>query len=254
MKIQLRQNLRKPALIGLLGIIILAGARGDDSTNTPPTSSFRAFMERDYLLGDWCGWRTKLSQKGIDFEFFYAASLPDNLSGGLRRGGIYEGAALLTLDLDSKKLVGYEGGRFHVGSIWTHGEKAFSDNYVGDLNKVNLIDFSHGFRLWELYYEQKLLDNKLTVKAGQLAIDRDFIVPEYYNSIAGVTLLNQTFFYPTMAFNVWDQPFYPVGNHALASTPYGTPGVVVRVDPYPYAYFQLGAYDGNPDTSGSGTR
>ena len=36
---------------------------------------------------------------------------------------------------------------------------------MGDLNKVNLIDFSHGFRLWELYYEQKLLDNKVTLGA-----------------------------------------------------------------------------------------
>jgi porin len=241
----------------LLGALALATAAADetslDKTNNAATSDFRRFMERDYLLGDWFGWRTKLSEKGIDFEFFYAASLPDNLDGGLRRGGIYEGAALLTLDLDSKKLVGYEGGLLHVGSIWTHGEKAFSDNYVGDLNKVNLIDFSHGFRLWELYYQQKFLDGKVTVKAGQMAIDRDFVVPEYYNSLAGVTLLNQTFFYPTMAFNVWDQPYFPVGNHGLASTPYGTPGALVRFDPYPFAYLQVGVYDGNPDTSGSDT-
>jgi porin len=244
----------KLTLTALVYAAALGAASADDTTTNAPSSGLRRFLEQDYLLGDWCGWRTKLSAKGIDFEFFYAASLPDNLDGGYKRGGIYQGAALLTLDLDSEKLAGYHGGMFHVGSIWTHGEKAFSDNYVGDLNKVNLIDFSHGFRLWEMYYQQKFLDDKLTVKAGQLAIDRDFIVPEYYNSIAGVTLLNQTFFYPTMAFNVWDQAFYPKGNHGLATTPYGTPGAVVRVDPVPYAYIQAGVYDGNPDTSGSGTR
>jgi len=106
----------------------------------------------------------------------------------------------------------------------------------------------------ELWYEQKFFDGKVSFKAGQLAIDRDFIVPEYYNSIVGVTLINQTFFYPTMAFNVWDQPFFPVGHHGLASTPYGAPGARLRVDPVPYAYLQVGAYDGNPDTSSSGTR
>ena len=101
----------------------------------------REFLERDYLLGDWGGWRTKLSRKGIDFEFFYGGSVPENLDGGIRRGGVYQGALLMTLDLNSEKLVGYEGGQFHVGSIWLHGEKPFSDKYVGDLNKVNLLDF-----------------------------------------------------------------------------------------------------------------
>ena len=231
----------------------LVASRAQELTNAA-SSDFRRFMERDYLLGDWGGWRTKLSQKGIDFEFFYGGSVPDNLDGGIRRGGVYQGALLMTLDLNSEKLVGYEGGQFHVGSIWLHGEKPFSDKYVGDLNKVNLLDFNNGFRLWELWYEQKFLDGKVSLKAGQMAIDRDFIVPEYYNSIVGVTLLNQTFFFPTMAFNVWDQPFFPVGHHGLASTPYGTPGARLRFDPVPFGYFQVGVYDGLPDRSRSGTR
>jgi porin len=57
-----------------------------------------------------------------------------------------------------------------------------------------------------------------------------------------------------MAFNVYDQPFFPVGKHALASTPYGAPGARLRVDPCEEAYVQVGAYDGNPDFSDSGTR
>jgi porin len=116
-----------------------------------------------------------------------------------------------------------------------------------------MLDFPDTLQLWELWYEQKFLDNKVALKFGQLAIDRDFIVPEYYNSLAGITFLNQTFFYPTMAFNVYDQPFFPVGHHALASTPYGTPGVRLRVDPCKHAYFQIGAYDGNPDRHDGGT-
>src|SRR5438105_14773807 len=100
----------------MLGVLSFTKSKADENTNAA-SSGFRRFMERDYLLGDWGGWRTKLSRKGIDFEFFYAASLPDNLDGGIKRGGIYQGAALLTLDLDSEKLAGYHGGRFHAGSI-----------------------------------------------------------------------------------------------------------------------------------------
>ena len=122
---------------------------------------------------------------------------------------------MLTLDLDSKKLVGYEGGRFHVGSIWTHGEKAFSDNYVGDLNKVNLIDFPNAWRLWELWYEQKFCDDRVSLKIGQMAVDQDFLMAEFYNSLASINLLNQTFFYPTLAFNVYNIPGFPGPLHAL---------------------------------------
>jgi porin len=241
----------------LQAVLVLTTFHWPGSASEPAAaeeSDFMRFLTRDYLLGDWGGARTDLSERGVDFEFFYAGSLPSNVDGGLERGSAYQGALLMTLDLDSQKLLGYSGGRVHVGSIWLHGEKPFSERYIGDLNKVNLVDFQNGAWLWELYYEQQFLEDKFLVKFGQLAIDSDFVSPSYYNSVAGLTLLNQTFFFPTMAFNVWDQPFYPVGHHALASTPYGTPGVLLRYNPGPMTYAQFGVYDGKPDTSPPGTR
>ena len=217
-------------------------------------SSLQQFMERDYLSGDWGGLRSDLSKRGIDFEFFYAASLPDNLDGGIRRGAIYQGALLMMLDLDSQKLVGYEGGHFHVGSLWLNGQKPFSDSYVGDLNKVNLIDFPNSLRLWELWYQQQFFDKKLTLKLGQMSVDRDFIVPEYYYSLGSVTLLNQTFFYPTLAFDIWDIPGFPSYHHGLPSTPYAAPGALLRWDPMPQFYAQAAVYGGDPDQSHSGTQ
>ncbi len=212
------------------------------------------FLTQDYLLGDWGGWRKKLSDRGIDFEFLYFGAVPSNVDGGIERGSAYQGALLGMLDLDSQKLAGYQGGHFHVGSLYIHGEDHFSDEHIGDFNKVSLLDLAKGPYLWELWYEQTFLERKLAVKFGQMSIDRDFIVPEYYSSLASINFLNQTFFYPTLAFNVFDLPFFPVGHHALTSTPYSSPGVRLRVDPCPSAYFQVGAYDGNPDLTGGGTR
>jgi len=223
----------------------------------PPDASKSPMMEfltRDYLFGDWGGQRTWLSERGVDFEFFYLGAVPWNLSGGIKEGAEYQGGLLMTLDLNSEKLVGYEGGQFHAGSLWLHSGDDFSQNYVGDLNMVSLLDFPDSFRLWELWYEHKFLEGKVSLKLGQLAIDRDFIVPEYYNSIAAINFFNQTFFYPTMAFNVYDIRGFPEGHHALASTPYGAPGVRLRVDPVEQVYVQGGIYDGNPDRSRSGTR
>ena len=84
------------------------------------------------------------------------------------------------------------------------------------MNKVNLIDFPNAFRLWELCYSQKLLSDKVTLKGGIMSVDRDFIVPDYYNSIGSINFVNQTFFYPTLAFNLYDIPGLPPGDHALA--------------------------------------
>lgn len=211
------------------------------------SAKVKKFAERDYLLGDWGGARTKLKDRGVDFEFFYIGSMPRNFSGGIKTGSAYEGALLLLLDLDSEKLVGYEGGHFHVGGVSLHGEDHFSDIHIGDLNKVNLIDFPNAWRLWELWYEQMFWNDKVSLKFGQMAIDQDFLKAEFYNSLASINLLNQTFFYPTLAFNVYDIPGFPAGHHALASSPYGAPGARLRVNAMESLYVQAGAYDGFPD-------
>jgi len=239
-------------VMALLAATFIANA-GELQTTNPPESSFERFCEQDYLLGNWGGLRTDLSKHGVDFEFFYAGSLPNNLDGGIKTGSLYQGALLMTLDLDSEKLAGYEGGTFHAGALWLNGAKPFSDHYVGDLNKVNLIDFPNSFRLWELWYQQKFLDDKFSFKFGDLVVDHDFIVPDYYNSLASINFLNQTFFYPTLAFDVYDIPGFPPQHHGLPSTPYAAPGALLRWDPVPQFYAQAAAYGGDPDQSSSGT-
>lgn len=235
-----------------LGLLLVSGLRAEEAASAlagePEKSHLMAFLEQDYLFGDWGGLRTKLSKDhGVDFEFFYIASNPYNLDGGKETGSTYEGALLLLLDLDSEKLAGYHGGHVHVGGTWLHGNYPFSDKYVGDLNKVNLIDFPSAWRLWQFWYEQKFWDDKISLKFGQMAVDQDFLMAEYYNSLASINLMNQTFFYPTLAFNVYDIPGFPPGFHALASSPYGAPGARLKVETTENTYVQVGAYDGYPD-------
>jgi len=241
-----------------LGLLLVPCLWADETipnvADEPAKSDLMKFFEQDYLLGDWGGLRTSLSKEhGVDFEFFYIASNPYNLDGGKQTGSTYEGALLMALDLNSEKLAGYAGGHLHVSGTWINGNYPFSEKYVGDLNKVNLIDFPDVWRLWELWYEQKFLDNRVSLKFGQLCVDQDFLVPEYYNSLASISLLNQTFFFPTLAFNVYDIPGFPPGFHALASTPYGAPGARLKVETTENTYVQVAAYDGYPDQD-NGTR
>src|SRR3982751_2450395 len=78
------------------------GAMAQEAQQTPK-SGLEQFLEQDYLFGTWGGVRKELSEKGVDFEFFYITSNLRNLSGGIKTGSAYEGALLMLLDLDSQK-------------------------------------------------------------------------------------------------------------------------------------------------------
>jgi porin len=218
------------------------------------TNAFTCWATQDYLLGDWGGSRTELSRHGVDFEFFYIGSEPDNLAGGLRTGAIYQGLALATLDLDSQKLLGYTGGKLHVSGLWLQGQEGFSANYSGDYNRVNLVDFPNATRLGELWYSQQFFQNQLSFKVGELSVDSDFIVPEYYAGPGQFTLLNQTFFYPSLPFNLFDPPGFPTTGHGLATMPLAAPGAVIRWSPSEHIYAQAAIYSGTPDQSPSGAQ
>ncbi|MEO5712208.1 MAG: carbohydrate porin [Luteolibacter sp.] len=219
----------------------------------PDESAMMEWLQGEYMLGDWNGLRTDLAKRGIDLEFFYFGSMPSNVSGGIKTGTAYQGGLLSTLGLRSEELFGYHGGNFFLSTAWLNGEEDFSNRHIGDLNKVNLTDFGNMYRLWEMWYSQKFLADKLLIKTGVLSVDRDFIAPEYYNSIASINFINQTFFFPTLAFNLYDIPGFPTGNHSLPSTPYGALGLFARYNTSDSTYIQAAVYDGNPDDSGRGT-
>jgi porin len=239
---------------GILSLALLGlAATGMGEEAEAAKSALRRWAEQDYLTGDWGGLRSELSKRGVDFEFIYVGSMPANLSGGLRQGAIYQGALMMMLDLDSQKLAGYEGGTFHASGLWLHGQKPFSDQFVGDLNKVNLVDYPNAARLWELWYQQKFYEGKLALKLGQLSIDHDFLVPELYGSLGQVSFLNQTFFFPSLPYSLFNVPGFPPGRHGLATTPTAVPGAVARWEPVKAFYLQAGVYGGEPDQTYSGT-
>ena len=57
--------------LGLItGAAAVGTALGEDNTASED-SAFIRFCKQDYLLGDWGGLRTKLKDRGVDFEFVY---------------------------------------------------------------------------------------------------------------------------------------------------------------------------------------
>jgi porin len=238
--------------LALASVVVFAAETGaPEPRSQEEESALVRYFSQDYMLGTWGGRRTELAKQGIDMEFFYVGSVPTNFSGGIRQGSVYQHGFLFALDLDTEKLGWWQDGHFNLSGVWLEGPP-FSTTYVGDFNKSNLVDFPGDWRLWQAYYEHKFLDDKVSVKAGLLSVDRDFILPEMYNSLASINFLNQTFFFPTLVFNLYEIAGLPRTYHSLPSTPFTALGAVVNWNVTDSLYLRAGLYEGNPDMSTNG--
>ena len=80
-----------------------------------------SLWESETLTGDWNGLRSSWSEKGVDLSIEYHAEVMGVVSGGIRRGVIYEGLGQGTLDADLERLIGWRKLSFRVSTLWTHG-------------------------------------------------------------------------------------------------------------------------------------
>ncbi len=196
-------------------------------------------LERDRLLGDLGGLRTKLEDKGITFGLQEQAEVFGNPTGGVRQGAIFEGALLMSLAVDTEKLVSFPGGKINVSAYQIHG-RGLTANNIGNLNVTSGIEAPKTTRLFELWYEQSLADGKVTVRVGQQAADQEFITSQY-----GALFLNAGFGWPTLpALDL------PSGGPAY---PLATPGVRLKVLPNDQVSVLAGVYNGDPSDNGAGT-
>ena len=62
-----------------------------------------------------------LQKYGIKFAATYIGETLGNLSGGLKRGAVYEGRLNLAVDVDLQKLIGIDQLTFHANLFQIHG-------------------------------------------------------------------------------------------------------------------------------------
>jgi porin len=70
---------------------------------------FGVWLWGDTVAGDWGGARTALEGQGVTFTLEYTHEYLANVSGGIRRGGQYNGLALAGIELDMEKLAEQQG-------------------------------------------------------------------------------------------------------------------------------------------------
>jgi porin len=122
--------------------------------------------------------RTFLSRYGLSLGLSETSEVLGNVTGGTRQGFEYDGLTQMVLQLDTQRAFGWHGGSFNVSALQMHGRDLSADN-LGTLQTASGIEGDRATRLWELWFQQKFLDeDRLDVKLGQQSLDQEFMVSQ----------------------------------------------------------------------------
>ena len=193
---------------------------------------FQLVLPRDHLFGDWYGARTWLDDRGIDPTFTFVTDSLGNPTGGTRQGFTTANNLGLDLNLDLEKLCGIEGGSFLVSMSYRFGG-SLSANYIHNFFPVQQVFGGETFRVVNVAYLQKLLDDRVEVRLGRIATGDDFLVSPY----------NYVF-----VQNGFDGNPKGIFVNAPGTTAYPTDtwGALVKVRPTARTYIMGGVYNGDP--------
>lgn len=131
------------------------------------------FWTRPYLFGD-LG-RTRLKEQGIDIGLTLGNESVGNVSGGSRNTAANAGQLWFGAKLDMGKLAGIPGGTVGLTLVDRFGKNLNTEADIPALQLTNEV-FGRGniLRLTQLYYSQKLFDDRLELKGGRLPVGSDF--------------------------------------------------------------------------------
>ena len=207
----------------------------DPGTSIEPLQAEPAEAEapEPKLLGDLGGLRPALDKYGIGLELGYIGETFGVVHGGVKRGAIYEGQASAGLSFDLEKMFGWPGAKIYANALQIHGRGASRAFLGGNLETVSNIEALPTTRLYRLYFEQSLFNDRASIRLGQIAADDEFITSDTASG-----LINGTFGWPalTAADTRGGGPAYPLPQ----------PGVRLQVKPVRRSYLRAAAFTGNP--------
>ncbi|CAN5477798.1 carbohydrate porin [soil metagenome] len=196
--------------------------------NSPPPD----WMHGDSALGGWGGYRKKLLDHGVEIFGGYTVDVWGNTTGGIKTGAVYSGLMDFGLNLDLEKAVGWKGASMNTTWLWLSGRDA-SEDLVGNFMTISNIAGFNTLRLQNLWFQQNVLDDKISLRVGQLSADSEFVISDY-----GSTFINGTFGWPPfMYMNL------PNGGPGF---PMGTLGIRLAVKPFEWMTLQSAVFQGDP--------
>ena len=177
------------------------------------------------------GTRAALARAGIGVGGAYYGEAFYNW-GGFDQGGEYDGVLELYVNADMKKLGFWKGLCFQANGYQIHGNSITGAN-IGSLMPVSNLEATDATRLFEIWFEQTMFNERVAVRFGQLAADAEFVISE-----GGGNFLNGTWGWPSIT-----AADLPSGGPAY---PLATPGVRVAVNPNDKFGVMVAVYNGDP--------
>ena len=212
-----------------------AGGIGDSQTSNLPVapngSSTPSIQGSLGAYGDPGGIRAFLGSAGIKYDFVYIGEVLGNVSGGVKRGATYEGRLDAQLDIDLS-YYGLDNVNAHAETYQIHG-RGLSGNNLRDLFGVSSIEASPDTKLYEAWVDKSFFEGRLSVRAGQLAADTEFLISQ----TAGL-FLNASYGWPASFTND-----LPSGGPAY---PLATPAVRLRATPTKNIVLLAAVFNGDP--------
>ncbi len=171
---------------------VTASHEPDRTIQAQGKDQWAGFWTRQTMLGDMWGLRPALGKYGITLNLSETSEYLNNLSGGIKRGGTYDGLTTANVVVDTQKAFGFDGGTFNVSVLQIHGRNLSQYN-VGSIQTSSGIEADDATRLWELWYQQTLMSGRMDIRLGQQSIDQEFM-----NSPSLALFVNTMFGWPTV--------------------------------------------------------
>jgi porin len=193
----------------------------------------------NYLFGDMWGLRPWLGRYGVTLSILETSEVLGNLSGGVQRGFAYDGLTQGVLQMDTQRAFQFYGGTFNVSGLQLHGNNLSQQNLY-TLQTASGIEADRATRLWELWYQQKFLEeDRMDVRIGQESLDQEFMVSQN----AGL-FVNTMFGWPMLP-----SADLPGGGPAY---PLSAPGIRIHLRPINSVNVLLGLFNGSPVVNNNG--
>jgi porin len=202
---------------------------GVSESGVPADSSLSTLWPRMETLG---GTRSALARSGVQIGATYITEVLGNPSGGVKQSAHQDGLLNVYLDADMEKMIGWKGLCFHINGFQIQGTSISDENLLSIVSASDIEAFP-STRLDEFWFEQKMLNDKVSVRFGALAVDTEFLIAD-----SAGAFIASTFGWTTISSDnlPYGGPIYP----------FASPGVRVAIAPNDDFKLMIDVNDDNP--------
>jgi porin len=204
----------------------------NDTYSDPTARVFQLVLPSEHLLGEWAGLRSKLEESGITPRWILITDVAGNPSGGRSQGATQASSTEISLFFDLDKIFGLKGGSVFASFSQRWGHR-LSSEYVGNVFSVQQIYGFETFRVIDVSYQQKLLNDRVELRLGRFAQTDDFLVSPY----------NYGFMSNAFCGNPFGILLDAPGMQAYT----GTWAALGKVKPTKRSHVMAGVYNGDPE-------